>query len=399
VLAEGFAPVVKLLGPQVDTEQLDFIIEPGRTIRGRVLNEAGEPIEGVRVSRESDQFSDKNEAGIAWSAKTDKEGRFEWAGAPSAPQPFYFGHEAYAQLRGKRLSPSEEEHLIILKQNRFVQGTVRNLHNGEFLQEFHVLPATGTSTLLASWGSHDEKAFKDGVFRLQLTEEEHNVVRIRAEGYHTTNYFIPQDGQDLHANLKPSRALSGAVHDLEGRPVPGVEVAAVGAAGQKSIAIAKGTFSRLQRDADRTETDANGQFVIHPSVEVDTLVAVTAKGYAEVRLAGPGQDYSMTLQPWGRVEGRVLQGDKPLAGATFTLSMPALETRNLHLDYSSYKCETGPQGEFSFDMVPPRTVQLTRQVTAGPRVWTSANQTNVLVHPGQTSRLELQIEPAAPLAP
>ena len=394
VLAEGFAPAVRHIGPQDDTEQLDFVVEPGKTLRGRVLNEAGEPIEGVRVSRENNQFDAPNEAGIEWSTRTDKEGRFQWAGAPATPQSFYFGHESYAQVRGKKLGPSEEEHVIVLQRKRFVQGTVRNHHNGEFLQEFYVLPASGTPERISSWSVNDERAFKDGVFQLQLGEEKHNMVRIRAEGYYMVNFRIPRDGAELHANLKPSTALSGVVYDLEGQPVPGVEVAVIGSAGQKSVAIAKGKFSRSQRDVDRTETDANGHFVIQPSVEVETLVAVSAKGYAEIRLE-PKRDYAMTLQPWGRVEGVALQGVQPLAGATLTLSMPRLETRNLHLDYSSYKCETGPQGEFAFDMVPPRTVQLARQVPMTPRSWTSANQTNVPVHPGQTSRLELKIESAA----
>lgn len=394
VLAESFTPVVKQVPVTPTTLQLDFVVEPGRSIRGRVLNEAGEPIQGVQVSRENDQFTDeaRNEAGIVWSTRTDKEGRFAWVGAPSTPQPFYFGHGSYARLRGKKLAPSEEEHIIVLKRHRYVQGSVRNSHSGELLQEFHVLPASGTPTELGSWSSNDERTFKDGFFQLQLTEEEHNVVQFRAGGFYTTNYLIPPEGQELQAELRPAASLAGIVADPNGQLVSGAEVAALAPIRRKSVAIAKGRFSPSQRDADHTTTDANGQFLIQQSVEASTLIAVSPIGYAEVQLRDSQQQYTLILQPWGKVQGRLLHDQQPLPGVKVTLSAAGPGTENLFLEYASFETVTGLNGEFAFDTVPPRVIKLARLEPMGPRSWQSRDETNLVVRPNQTTDVELRVD-------
>ncbi len=54
-------------------------LEPGRTIRGRVLDTRGRPIVGARITPEFRGRSDV----FGWRAETDADGRFQWTNAPN----------------------------------------------------------------------------------------------------------------------------------------------------------------------------------------------------------------------------------------------------------------------------------------------------------------------------
>jgi hypothetical protein len=81
------------------------------------------------------------------------------------------------------------------------------------------------------------------------------------------------------------------------------------------------------------ETDGEGRFTLPAEIDNSVLVVAHESGYAEITTLPPhaekkaarkqpeearpqdNQALRITLQPWGRVEGRIMSRDKPVAGA------------------------------------------------------------------------------------
>src|SRR5262249_5283274 len=94
VQAEGFSPLDK------DNTILDFPVElkvelaAGNILRGRVVGKNGRPISKASVRTRS--VDNQGVQRMAWSVKTDDEGKFEWNSAPAEPREYVFSAEGFS---------------------------------------------------------------------------------------------------------------------------------------------------------------------------------------------------------------------------------------------------------------------------------------------------------------
>jgi RNA polymerase sigma factor (sigma-70 family) len=368
--------------------ELNFVLEKGASIRGRVVNTAGEPIRGASVSREPDPF---HSDGIVWSGKTDDAGRFVWDSAPSSPQSFYIGMSGYAVIRGRKLAPGPDEHKIVLSKRQSLRGTVKNAATGAPVPEFFVMPASGSAGELSSWSLSDERNFKNGVFEIELGEVGYSVARIRADGFFTQILELPPAGRELVAELKPSPTLQGVVLDRGGQPVRGVQLAALGKDFSTYVGLQHGKFIPGQIAADNCITDDNGTFKLPLSAPAETLVAAhPAAGYAEAVLsdATDKSKLEIRLQPWGRVEGVIMAEGAPLPGAEVMLNVGG----GLRLLMNEFHMATDDGGRFAFDKAPPRELSLARMIPINVTARRSGERTNFVVAPAAVTYVELHVE-------
>ena len=111
------------------------------------------------------------------------------------------------------------------------------------------------------------------------------------------------------------------------------------------------------------ETDEQGRFELPAEIDPSVLVVAHEAGYAEVitidsaaaRKAGDtptrnNQALAITLQPWGRVEGRVLMGDKPVVGAKYWVYQSRAD--NVHV-WARHNVESDADGRFVVEQIPP----------------------------------------------
>jgi hypothetical protein len=77
VEAAGFAPASKVTSPESKLPPMDLSLSPARPFHGRVVDRRGQPVAGVVVRAEMDDFDH-----LSWRAVTDTEGRFAWRDAP-----------------------------------------------------------------------------------------------------------------------------------------------------------------------------------------------------------------------------------------------------------------------------------------------------------------------------
>jgi hypothetical protein len=114
--ADGFAPqttTVKLLSA---TNVVNSTLSLGNIFRGRVMDEAGNPIPNAVVKTDWD-FKNQIRAQFDWTVHTDVNGRFEWDSAPAQEICYWFEADGYHVIRGLPLAADGSDHEITLKSN------------------------------------------------------------------------------------------------------------------------------------------------------------------------------------------------------------------------------------------------------------------------------------------
>ncbi len=182
------------------------------------------------------------------------------------------------------------------------------------------------------------------------------------------------------ATSQPAPTWSAIVVIPDGRPADRAEVAVIKA---NHWTLETG----LTLSKNKTHTDARGKFRLIRPDEQHRLVVLGERGYA--RLA-PGQwreGMKIELTPWGRIEGRMMQGDKPVDFDTVQYSgrfakqpgQPELRTRHEPV-------WTDAEGRFVFDKVPAGRFYVSR---LGKDNTYSLRGRMCEVEPGKTTKLQL----------
>ena len=118
---------------------IEFRLEPGHAIRGRVVDAQGKPVAGAYVG--VDQWRDGQT--LDWRTETDPEGRFRWDGAPEDRVRVYAGKTGYRVIRGLEISPSDQDTVIALIPGGAlrIRGTVVDSQTGRPVPSFRIVPA------------------------------------------------------------------------------------------------------------------------------------------------------------------------------------------------------------------------------------------------------------------
>lgn len=111
VQAKGFAPQIQTVQCSEPTNIANFTLSKASLFRGRVLDEAGNPIPSATVR--TDAGSDGLDK-YQWLTHTDAEGRFAWDSAPPDSVLFWFEAPGFTWIRDLPLVPDGSEHEIKL---------------------------------------------------------------------------------------------------------------------------------------------------------------------------------------------------------------------------------------------------------------------------------------------
>jgi uncharacterized GH25 family protein len=127
-----------------------------------------------------------------------------------------------------------------------------------------------------------------------------------------------------------------------------------------------------------TNTDENGRFSLPATAGAISFLAVHERGFAEQSFSTlPLQSNTVIrLQPWARIEGRLLRDDRPLKNQSVSITPKWDHSLNYWLAYKeytqgdrSYQANTDDSGHFVFEHVPPGRFRLARrwsvEATAG----------------------------------
>jgi thiol-disulfide isomerase/thioredoxin len=192
--------------------------------------------------------------------------------------------------------------------------------------------------------------------------------------------------------------VTGVVLTPDGKPAAGAEVLV--ATPSQQAEVRDGT--RGKSEPERVcfvLGDESGRFMHKPQNESFELIFLHPSGAARVTeqqfTAMPGR--SVTLKPWGRIEGSVVRDGKPIGKAQLTLSNSShddpdepggLPKPRVQLFRTE---ETGKDGKFVFEHVFPARYRLSAQHTQQGMMGFSGPGVPLAVEPGQAIRMDFGV--------
>lgn len=237
------------------------------------------------------------------------------------------------------------------------------------------------------------------VIRQMRTPQQAKVVVVEPEADQADK---PETGRPEKAAAPLVAGPTGVVVDAKGEPVANAEVL---------LAVAGRPLDVYNTNADRRDevsvySDLKGKFIFGSVPAWSDLVVRCTQGFAHVRSGDMPADGRVVLQPWGRIEGVLRSGSKPVAFEPIVMQIPILPRvvpatgpsgltvmRGGGYVRLSQTVNTDAEGRFVFTRVAPGMVVLARQgapIMRGSfrsiRYFTVGG---VDVQPGQTAQVEI----------
>jgi len=396
VQARRKSPEIRRVSADEIVQPLAFTLKPGHSICIRVVDKYGTPIQGVAVDP-ANYKGYRNLLGMSLgfgrSRETDKNGVVVWDAAPADAVEYDFYKDGYAWLDEVALVADGEEHTVTLPRPIKVSGTVVDKQTGEPIDKFRVVPVldwlTGRTPTVSRSGAFESEGGRYE-WLTQRTDTGH-YVRIEADGYVPAMSEMFRVGEaeektiDFH--LERGKNIEGIVRGTDAHPAEGAEV--LMCTPMQYVYLSNGKM----RDPDWTylcRTKADGRYSFPPEREPFMLVVLHEDGYAEATHEQLAASPDVTIQPWGRIEGRLVRNGEPVASYPIRMFPIHVGTPSEPDFFPQYYAATDETGAFAFERVSPGAVRLSPDL--GP--WreyelTSSELIPLVVKPGQTVRVSL----------
>jgi protocatechuate 3,4-dioxygenase beta subunit len=308
VLSSGL-PSARFAGPfdsSEDTGLFDIQLPAAAALSGRVVDEAGKPVAGARVSVGVTQNPFDNEAVYVAEARTGADGTFAAPDAPEGARGIRVRAPGFTPIQRFLLEAKPQES-VSLQRGGTIVGTVADA-NGK--------PVAG---VLVTTEDAAAQSDAQGVFRLAgVPAGSHRIQAFWKESFAARKDGVRAvKGQEVRANLtlKPGSSISGSViEESTRRPVAGVRISAYASTGF-------GGFAR--RRAERSvRTDSRGLFHLGGLAAARYSVEATREGFLPASIAGVnagGQSAppaNLALRRAASISGRVTdEKGQPVAAA------------------------------------------------------------------------------------
>jgi protocatechuate 3,4-dioxygenase beta subunit len=402
VTARGFGPESVGVDVTPETPTIRVTLRPGGIFLGQVLDEDGQPIEDARVS--CCRWRTPQGHIVNLTGRTDVEGRFRIADAPSKGSLEFFVSKRGYLLRNDRVSLPAEPYRIVLYRPPVLSGRVLDNDTGEPVTDFEltqgILWGTGGRP---SWRTPQAVQSKDGAFTATV---DHFVVgaalascmvRVHAAGYvpeASPAVMLGEKSGPFVVRLHRGRTWTGFIRDAADRPVSNASVSWLG---PDRIAFIKN--GQLQRQFTASpewvvRTDPNGRFELPPARTEGIILALHETGYGWWHSDGFGRDSAVRLTAWSRIDGtvRVAGSDNHVVQLKMEPADPDADPN--HQPIRWFFDETSHvDGRFTFDCVP--AIPLAVGHLSQGRFFLAEH---VEPEPGRTHAIRIEI-PAAPTAP
>lgn len=348
-------------------EGLQWDVEPGGTIRGRVVVAEAEQLRGLQVSARSSGGEARGKTGAARTTKFDDDGSFVLEGL--SPNTYEL------RARGTLVPEAEEPLAVEVSQGEVVEGVELELLPQAVIrgrvQDEAGNPVTAADVRAKgpgrSWSS--EQVGDDGRFELRGLRGGDYRVRatlnwsdaLRKPG--TTDDDVQGEavtvapGEEAEVLLvveARSGSISGTVVDDAGGPIPDAFIRAERLSDSKA-SNAKNTLRRARWGGWNEQpimTDTEGGFTVQGLSEGTYTVWAVRKGGGEgfaENIAAGSDGVSIRLQPTGRLEGSVVTSSGA-APQRFKVSV-----RDETTGFSRSESFFATDGRFVFEELPPGT--------------------------------------------
>lgn len=415
--APGFANSTEEINITTNPPLYRIVLTKGNLLKILVQDKSGKPIRRASAWLDtinqgpinSEHFNVKRTQ-VDFNGKSDSHGNIIWSNAPAGELCFQFSAPGYVRSADYYFKADGEEHVVVLGRGLTVFGTVRDADSGELIPHFKmgigwpdVNYQTGETN--GRWSSIERfwPEFSGGVYSNSLEEAaiggKENpgyILKFQAEGYGTfiSRVIGPDEGRvKLDISLHRETSTQVTVLAPNRQPVTDADVGLISPGAQ--LRLLPGAFSRNSVGAALLRTDNAGHFNLPSDDTISRLVIACPAGYGETTPEELKQTSTITLQPWGRIEGICLSGGKPAVGREYLLGLDSSKDDDGNLisaDFIAFKVTSDEQGKFVMPLVPPGKhclVRLIREYALTGGAWSHGNKTVVDVQPGTTTSVTL----------
>ena len=385
VQAKGYSPDLIYLTVYHGMEPLEFSLESGRTIRGRIVDTAGNPVAGAFMI--ADTW--RGFRSLEWHMHTNAEGRFHWNEAPGDEVLIDISKEGYMSVRQYNMSPSEQEYEITMPDILKIRGKVVDADTNEPISEFKLLSGIdyGDGRPI-SWRRRSSKTFTQSHYETRFTNPHPAyIIQIEADGYKPgSSRPIGSDEGEVTIDFKLEKGMgpTGIVLLPDGSPATGAEV--ILCTPSQGAYIQDG---RQRRDGQFVETKQDGKFSFSMQMDAYAIVVLHDDGYAEVTEDELAESSEVTLQPWARAEGQLIIGKEPGAHEGMRLRFERRETNNGLRFYYGCNTSTDINGNFVFERIAPGSVRIYHEIKVSERSTHFSHGINLEIEAGETYQITI----------
>jgi len=388
-VADGFAPDLMTISPAPGMASADVRLAPGNTIRGRAIDQRGKPVPDAWVVV-------GNWRGWSFSEilmVTDVDGRFVWHSAPADPitvnvHRWDYGGGSLVATAGLT------EYVWELKPSYSAELTVVDAESGAPIKRFEVARSRfdGIGGFTRDQRK-DTDLFGRGYVNLEAPAFTWRLL-VTAQGYQPfeTRVMVKDQGQhrlEIKLTKRPhgeKGCPSGIVVDVDGKPLSGAEVMLAtptqGATLQRdSWWLGQGVYSWT--GAGTVVSDKQGRFTFSPTDEDYRLGVVADIGYGDSERENLERTGRIVVRRWGKIEGRVVRGGKPLPDLPVTVVNSFPRMGRAFLDMYAHTVSDA-DGRFTLSRIKPGDLEV-----IGVGLNGAANRAKVNVMPGETARVQL----------
>jgi RNA polymerase sigma factor (sigma-70 family) len=398
VQAHGYAPAMKQIDAGEDTSSIEFRLEPGHVVRGKVIDVQGNPIAGVSVS----PGNWRGHQLLKWDTETGANGVFEWLDTPEDVIHLDFLREGYRRS-GADTRPDSSENLIVTLKPPFVaRGSVTDAETGAPIPSFKITVGSVTDGMPEpqwDWDRQHHRSFSAGEYEYSL-ESVYSlqpvgryVLRAEADGYApeiSPEFDSENEGLTQDFKLTRTAWIQGVVYSPDHRPLADADVFLLKPHQQ---AMVENGHMFIQNQALNVRTGEDGRFKFPPAPGPYLLLALHKQGCGQVASQSDGTLPDLIIEPWARVEGEVFIGAQPAVAKSVGLHREGYSWERTEKPWVHFQANatTDGTGHFVIDYVPAGKVAvgLWLPVNSQPKTSTLTHSVLLPTEPGQTTHVKI----------
>ena len=303
--------------PKSPSEPLEFRLKRAAKLVVRVVDENGEPLNGVGIA--ADTW--RGHRCLSMRKKTNNLGLVEWLHAPHDEVLYDLFARGRMSVRKQAIPADGQQHTITMLPVAKLTGTVVDAQTGKPISKFRVMRGLRfKNNPRTHWQQHESGEFTGGEFALQYNEPYDGAqLRVEAAGYRLTDskvFDLRSGDRQFEFKLEKGKPLVGMVINAAGEPVSGADVVLLSKDFQY-LQINQGAY-RPQQAEPHTKSDAQGRFEFSDQpAGARVVVVIYDQGLASLLTDRThGELKPIKLRAWGRVRGQLMIGDKAGAGET-----------------------------------------------------------------------------------
>lgn len=403
VRASGFAPaMVSTFSPT--TRPVEVHLQTGSPLQLHVVDLTGKPLDGVAIKL-GEWHGTKI---LEYQMHTNANGDASWLHAPTEEVKFDITKPGFGEIVDRPITATIQPITIALGPRTRIIGTVIDAATNQPIKNFTYLCGLG-------WGDDQDiylddsppHAGHDGHFTYSLGDVAYAqyAMHLEAPGYLScvSRRFTQAEGDlALQFKMEKGAPIMGTVYTPNHQPATGTKIILVSGADQW-VEFDNGKLSDLYIPASRVSSitsDAQGHFTFPARSEAFDLICMTDTGYAELDVPAAHSSgksspttrphsYDLAIWPWASVNGTLMIGSHPAAGAQVRLSnCPTPESKSRPRINLFYTAITNSAGHFQFPFVPPGQEEICRAIPHGDGTAFS-NDLRILAKPGETATVQI----------